>query len=57
MEGTDLLPGLGEDYDGSNNDFIENYIVGAPYLYTRNYTAVSFACLLNKCGSRCHERT
>jgi len=39
MEGTDLLPGLGEDYDGSNNDFIENYIVGAPYLYTRNYTA------------------
>ena len=39
----DLLPGLDDqfDFDGNNNDFVKDYILGNPLMYREEYNPVS----------------
>jgi hypothetical protein len=37
----DLLPGLDDQFEGNNNDFVEDYILGNPYMYKEEYNPVS----------------
>ena len=46
----DLLPGLDDqfDFDGNNNDFVKDYILGNPLMYREEYNPVSclFICVV-----------
>ena len=49
----DLLPGLDDqfDFDGNNNDFVKDYILGNPLMYREEYNPVSclFICFVLCC--------
>jgi hypothetical protein len=40
-DATDFLPGLDDQFDGNNNDFVEDYILGNPFMYREEYNSVS----------------
>ena len=46
----DLLPGLDDqfDFDGNNNDFVKDYILGNPLMYREEYNPVS--CIVVLCS-------
>ena len=46
----DLLPGLDDqfDFDGNNNDFVKDYILGNPLMYREEYNPVS--CIVLCCA-------
>ena len=53
----DLLPGLDDqfDFDGNNNDFVKDYILGNPLMYREEYNPVSclFICFVLCCFVLC----